>query len=82
MKIHVFTVTEESYRHGDLDNLTKKFFKREDLRDNYYEFLLRYYKNGLQFVDHGNGDFDDNHNWAYHIGKGEEDLEIIEEKNW
>jgi len=63
MKIHVFTVTEESYHHGDLNNSTKKFFKREDLRDDYYEYLIRFY-------------------WSYYIGKGEEDLEIIEEKNW
>ena len=82
MTIHVFTVIEESYRRGDLNGSTKKFFKRKDLRDDYYEYLLRFYKNGLQLVDQGKGDFYDNHDWAYHIGKGEEDLEIIEEKNW
>jgi hypothetical protein len=82
MKIHVFTVIEESYHHGDLDKSDKRFFNLKELRDDYYESLIRYYKNGLQLVDHGNGDFDDNHAWSYHIGKGEEDLEIIEEKNW
>jgi hypothetical protein len=82
MNTHVFIVIEESYRHGDLNSSTKKLFKRKELRDDYYEFLIRYYKNGLQLVDQGNGDFDDNHAWSYHVGKGEEDLEIIEERNW
>jgi len=82
MKIHVFTVIEESYRHGDLNNSHKKFFATKELRDEYYEHLKKYYKVELLLVDRGNGDFSDNYNWAYSIQVGEEDLEIIEEKNW
>jgi len=82
MNIHVFTVIEESYRHGDLNGSTKKLFKHEELRDEYYEFLIKFYKNELQLVDQGDGDFSDNYNWAYSVKKGKEDLEIIEERNW
>ena len=82
MKIHVFTVTEESYHYGDRDNLDKKLFKTEELQNEYYNHLIKYYRDTLQLVDHGNGDFSDNYSWAYHVESGEEDLEIIEENIW
>jgi len=85
MKIHVFTVIEESYRYGDLNSSAKTHFKTEELRNEYYDHLIKFYKDSLELVDDGNGDFSDdlvNCKWAYHIGKGEEDIEIIEEKYW
>jgi len=82
MKIHVFTVIEESYRHGELNKETKRFLKTEELRDGYFDHLMNFYRNSLQLIDDGNGDFNDNYNWSYHIEKGEEDLEIIEEETW
>jgi len=82
MKIHVFTVTNESYRYGDLESSPVKFFKTKELRDDYYDHRLKHYRDVLQLVDYGNGEFGDNHAWAYTVSCGEKDLEIIEEKNW
>jgi hypothetical protein len=83
MKIHIFTVTEESYRLGDLNDSHKKLFKTEELRNEYHDHLIKYYKDILKLINYGEADFCDAiDKWAYHIGKGEEDLEIIEEKNW
>ena len=83
MIIHVFTVTEESYRYGDLNNSLKKFFMTEELRDGYHDFVISDYLNNMDLIKlDGPGDYGDDGKWAYHIESGEEDLEIIEEKNW
>jgi hypothetical protein len=83
MKIHVFTTVDESYRYGSLNDSEKKFFISEELRDEYYKFVYSDYKDNMKLIDHGAGDFNDtNYKWAYSITKGEEDLEIIDEKNW
>ena len=86
MKIKVYTTTDESYSHGDLNNSNKMYFISKELRDEYFDFLRKYYLENLDMFEldeinsftpkSGSG------RWSYHIEKGEEDLEIIEEKNW
>lgn len=87
MKIHVFTVTEESYRYGDFNNSETKFFKTIELRDEYYYFVINDYLNNRDLIkldgegDYGN-DYCDDGKWSYHIERDDKDIEIIEEKNW
>lgn len=84
MKIHVYTTIDESWRHGDLNSSTKKFFMTEQLRDEYFKFLRNDYIVNMNMHEYDINHFESKQSrrWSYSIDKGEEELEIIEEKNW
>jgi hypothetical protein len=86
MKIPVFVVIDESYSYGDLNNVDKKYFISEELRDDYFENVLRKkYKEDEELEEISENQFDqkgENIRWSYNIGKGKSSLEIIESKTW
>lgn len=85
MKIHVFAIIEESYRHGDLNNQIKKYFNSKELRDDYFEFLKKDYIENMNMEEYKLNHFSEKSEyskWSYYIEKVEEDLEIIESKTW
>ena len=84
MKIKVFFVLDESFSYGDLNNSSKKFFATSELRDDYFEFLRKDYSENQGLSEYMQNHFQPEFSsrWSYYIEKGEEELEIIEEKTW
>ena len=86
MKIHVFTIIDESWDHGDLNASNEDYFISEELRDDYFENVLRHdYLQNEYLEEYELNNFcakSGAQRWAYHISKGEKDIEIIESKNW
>ena len=85
MKIHVFTTVEESWDSGDLNDREMKYFSTAELRDDYFQNVLRpsyseneeltEYKENCWTTKRGGG-------WGYYLEKGETDIEIVDTKNW
>lgn len=77
---------EESYSYGDLNDCHKKYFMTEELRDDYFENVLKAYYMHDSFEEYEPNNFheknENRQRWAYNIAKGEEMLTIIETKDW
>ena len=85
MKINVFTVVNESYSYGDLNSSNKKYFTTKELRDDYFDFLRKDYLENMDMEEYEENSFcakTGYKRWAYSISKVEEELEIIDTKNW
>ena len=85
MKIHVFVVIDESFRYGDLESSKKYYFISKELQDDYFEFLRKDFIENQDMIEYEKNSFEHksgNSKWAYYIDKFEENLEIIETKNW
>lgn len=84
MKIHVFTVSDETFRWTIPQDITKKYFKTKELRDDYFEYLCYEYSDNLIMTDDDEDEckFTDHEKWTFVVKKYEENLEIIEKKYW
>jgi hypothetical protein len=87
MKIKVYTTINESYRYGDLDYKYEIHFISEELRDDYFENVLRKgYIENEHLEEYEENNFEsknkDDQKWCYSIGKKEEEIEIIDKKIW
>jgi len=87
MKIKVFTTINESWDYGDLNSAKKKYFISEELRNDYFENVLKeYYKSFDDLEEYEPNNFCEKlpsrQRWSYHIEKDEEELEIFETKFW
>lgn len=85
MQIKVFTTIDESWDSGDFNNSHKTYFTTEELRDDYFDNILR-----AHYLNHDMEEYKPNSfcektgskRWSYSIGKDEETIKIIEEKTW
>lgn len=87
MKIKVYTTIDESYDSMDLNSIKKKFFISEELRNDYFENVLREYYLSLDGLEEYEPNYfceklTSRQRWSYYIGKDEEDIVIIENKYW
>ena len=86
MKIQVYTTIDESWDSGDLNSTEIKYFISKELRDDYFENILKlnYSSNEYleEYVPNRFCEKTGRQRWSYIIEKGEDELEIIEEKNW
>jgi len=87
MKIKVYTTIDESWDSGDLNSTSKHYFISSELRDDYFENVLRAYYVSLESLEEYKPNsfcekLPSRQRWAYTIDKGEEDMLIIETKNW
>lgn len=83
MKIKVYTTADESYHNGDLNDRKVKYFSNEELRDDYFDNVLRKYYISIQLDEYEPNHFGNSDSkWSYFISKGEEKIEIIDEKSW
>ena len=79
MKINVFRIIEESFRHGDLNStITTNFLNAED-RDRYYDFLLNDNRNNKALIEYTDSNekshnFHDGGKWSYSLDK---DTDVI-----
>ena len=85
-QIKVYTTIDESWDSGTLNSTDKKYFNTPELRDDYFENVLKYgYTTNDYLEEYEPNSFCEKtgkQRWAYSIEKGEETIEIIEEKTW
>ena len=84
-QIKVYTTIDESWDDGILNSTEKKYFNTPELRDDYFENVLRRGYLDLNLEEYEPNSFCEKtgrQRWAYSVDKGEETIEIIEEKTW
>jgi hypothetical protein len=84
MIIHYYITVEESWRSSDLNNTSTLHFATKELRDDYFENILRKkYVENINLTEYSKnhwGTSDDK--WSYSIYTDDDELEIIEKKTW
>ena len=79
MKLVVFIVKDQSFRYGDIENEAVKRFSTEELRDKYFEDIVKDYRSNENLTEYGPESFEDSiQKWAYQVFKDKEEIEIIE----
>lgn len=87
MVIKVYTTINESWDSGTLNSTEKMYFKTEELRDDYFENVLRKdYISSEMLEEYQPNSFCEKlpsrQRWAYSIEKSSEIIIIVEEKTW